>query len=106
MHLDDGVPKEVTLGDWLVVSFEVKNKKSKEKSKRFICQVVRAKNGRLIGDFVKPKFTKQQTGYVYNHPQVKDLTKFKYDQIIRKISAPKPYGRHGLLQFCIHANHL
>lgn len=103
IFLDGSVPKEVRKGDWLIVSFPLTNKKG---SKRYIGRVLGSKEGRLIGKFVRPKATKQFSGFIYVFPPVDDEYPFKFSQIVRKVPNPSPYGRHSLLKFTINANSL
>ena len=81
----------MTINDWVVVQLPTDNGRS---SKRFIAQIVKVKNGRLVGDFLRAKATKEKSGYVYGYPEVKhDISFFHFYQIVKKLAPPATYLR-------------
>lgn len=69
------------------------------KSRCFIGQAVKVSRN-------KPKATKENSGFVYHFSEIRDFSYFSFDQIVRELDEPKPYGWHGLLSLHVHKHHL
>lgn len=96
-------PKEVEIGDWLLVWFKISRS---TKIRKYICQMIKERKGELVGKFVRVKCTKKDTRYIYSYPDIPDVSTFSFCQIIQKIEKPIPHGRYGLLKFNIHVSKL
>lgn len=87
----------------MIVSFAIDKRSGKYK--KFIEQIKGCKAGRLEATFLRSKFTREFLGYVYQYPQIEDITTFSFFDIVEKLDSPIKYGR-GLLRFNVHANRL
>ncbi|KAI5709838.1 hypothetical protein M8J75_003632 [Diaphorina citri] len=89
---------EVQIDDWVLVYFD-QECSHKTKKRGFICQVIgTADSNTLVGNFLRPKTTRDHKGFIYGFPNVIDKAKFSFSQIVGKLKPPKPYGR-GLFLF-------
>lgn len=92
---------EVSINDWIVVKFP--EEKSKVKNKKFLGKIVRIYKGRILVNFVRPKFTLNKSGFMYDFPVIQDKSFIKFNQILQKVKKPVESER-GLLLFEIHHN--
>lgn len=92
-------PVEVKIGQWAVIEFEEPN----TGYRRYIGQIFKAAKGKLYGDFLRPKSTREHNGFVFTYPQVKDISAVSFKQIKKLLPTPDTYGR-GLLKFCVGLN--
>lgn len=93
-------PKEVAIGEWIVVTFQ-ENKKVK--NKKFLGKIKRVRKGRFLVDFVRTKMTRDCKGYIYSYPLVKDVSYINFNQIEGIVCPPTIYQK-GLLKFKLHCN--
>lgn len=91
------------IDDWVLVYFHQESS-TKAKKRGFICQVIgsSADSDAWVGNFLRPKSTREHKGFVYGFPNVIDKAKFSLSQVVGKLKPPKPYGR-GLFQFQLHS---
>lgn len=94
---------EVSVGDWIVVSFSMSEQN--QKSWRFIGQILDVKNCRFRTKFLKLKITKNDSGYIYEHPKIEDIVDIKFSQIVQKLCSPRSVMR-GAFRFNIHNSEL
>lgn len=103
--------QNVEVGSWLLVNFpdnvSRKAKSKKSEGKLFIGLVQEMCSGGevFIGKFVRPKSTRDFSGFLYGFPNVTDKGSFTLDQIRKVLLQPVRYGR-GYLKFDVHANEL
>lgn len=95
---------KVAIGDWVVVSYELREDRL-NRNRRFIGEIIKVRNGKFVGKFVHPAFTRDHMGYVYQYPHILDITPFSFSQIVKKLAPSENYLR-GLLLFRIHFNNL
>lgn len=78
-------------------------------SRRFIAKIYKVLKGRLygefIGEFIRPTTSRENNGFVYRYPNVKDRAKVNFDQIKKILPSPEVYGR-GLFKFCVNSKNL
>lgn len=82
---------EISLGDWLVVSYQ--------NMENFVVNFIKVKNGRMIGKFLRPAGTRDSAGFVYKYPIVEDEAAFQFFQVKKVLNPPLKFGRRGLLKF-------
>ena len=68
--------------------------------------VTKVEGGKYEGKFLRTADTKNDSGFVYKNPPKDDICAFSKIQIVKKVDAPEPYGRYGLLKFNIHNSNL
>lgn len=100
----------VETGSWLIVNFpnDVSRKVVSKTSsgKNFIGLVEEmSSDGTFIGKFVRPRASRDFSGFVYGFPNVPDEGSFTFDQIRKVLQPPERYGR-GYFKFEVHANTL
>lgn len=97
------MPGEVSIKDWVVVSYGCTKKKNYE---NFIGKILKVKNGKFIGQFLRPATTREHSGFIFNFPAIKDIASFSFSQIKKRLPPPEKYGRRGLLRFTINGKML
>jgi hypothetical protein len=76
---------KVAIGDWVVVKYG-------KNGKKFVGRIKKLNKAKFfVGEFVRPKFTKLKTGHVFHFPDIPDVGKFRFKNIVRVLPAPKPY---------------
>lgn len=91
--------------DWVVVVFTLIEQRGR--SRRFIGQILSVRDGKFIGKFLGPTYSRNHNGYVFKYPEIDDITSFAYCQIVRKLKGPQPYGaREDFLLFDVFAANL
>lgn len=85
---------EIGINDWAVVQLQLDDDRG---SKNFIAQVVGVKKGRFVGNFLRPISTRDNNGFVYAYPQIKDTAPFEFSQVRRKLQIPVKYLRSMFL---------
>lgn len=102
--------QSVERGSWLIVNFPANvSRKAKSKTsngRNFIGLVDEVcSDGMILGKFVRPKPSRDFSGFVYGFPNVPDDGSFTYEQIRKVLEAPEPYGR-GNFKFEVHSSDL
>lgn len=95
---------EITVGNWIVVGLPLEQSKTLEKN--YIVQITKITKGGIYGSFLKSKFTKKFTGFVYVKPDIEDIYKFTFSQIKKIITPPQVYLRSMYLFRGLHATQL
>lgn len=97
---------DILTDDWFLVSFVTNSKKpssSKIDYKYYVGQVIRKKNKTYEGTFLRSKRTRDDNGFIYCFPDVKDEYEFQYEQVDGRLDKPTVYKR-GLLKFQLDFN--
>ena len=88
--------KEVVVGeDFVEVKYMMESRKSKDKN--FIAKVIKVKNGKFVGNFLR-RTGSNSKGEIYTYPVIKDIFSFTFEQIVRVLEKPS-FGRRGKLHF-------
>lgn len=103
----------VGTGSWLVVHFpdnasrKANAKKSVGTGGRNYIGLVEdvSSDGEFTGKFVRPKPSREFSGYVFGFPNVPDESAFTFEQIRKVLQPPERYGR-GYLKFEVNSNEL
>lgn len=102
--------QSVDIGTWLVVNFpnyDARKTNSKKSGGRNYIGLVESvsSDGVIAGKFVRPRESREFSGFVYGFPNVPDEGSFTFDQIRKVLQAPKRYGR-GNFKFEVHTSEL
>ena len=90
-------------GVWVIVQYPYENQRG---YRRYIGQIldISMEDGYLL-DYVRPKNTKNENGYIYTFPNIRDNENWcQRTQIIKKIEPPILWQRS--LKFCVHCDKL
>ena len=96
-------PLTFQIGDWVVVRFAVQGT---TRTRAFIGKFDSVRNGRMWASFLRPHSTRNESGYMYSYPKIKDYSSFLPNQIVKIIDPPTTYLRDGLFLFSINSNDL
>lgn len=92
---------EILTDDWFVISFQINPKQpssSKICYKYYVGQVIEKNDDIYKGTFLRGKSTREDNGFIYCFPNVKDQCEFECDQVVGRLDKPTVYKR-GLLKF-------
>lgn len=93
----------VNIGDWLLVGFPTTG--LRQKFQLFIGQVEEVfTEDYFEGKFLRPKATRDSSGYVYVFPDVADISRFSYEQVFGRCDPPEQF-RRGQLKFKINSKY-
>lgn len=103
--------QNVSAGTWLIVNIsnhgqrKSNSKKSGGTNLIGVVQEVSSDGKGFTAKFVRPKPSRDFSGFVYGFPNVKDEASFSFDQIRQVLVEPERYGR-GYFKFEVHVNEL
>ena len=92
---------EVAVNNWVIVKFP----DPKVKTKKYIGKITGVHKGRFVVDYVRPKATRDHSGYVYTYPSRRDKNLINFNQIVQVVDDPLEW-RRGSLKFDVHYNSL
>lgn len=103
--------EEIQQSTWLLVGFDISTF-SQKKNKYYIGKVIRSVDGEFEGSFLRPRPTKNHSGYIYVFPDVPDVCLFTYEQVVGILYPVEPNQatikscKRDLLRFMIPHNTL
>ncbi len=89
--------------EWVVVKYHIQEQRVERKWIGKILEINTDVNTFLI-TFLRPKRTKQYSGYIYQYPEVKDEDAVSREQILYVLPPPEDYQR--CLKFTKHCDNL